>query len=76
MVSGKDIKDLEKKSKDAFEQVKKILKNVNTTVSRDIGKVKLKFREGLVVKKARLDLASGLKSLAKKIEDSARKIKK
>ena len=71
-----DKQDLVKKGRDALAHVKKLLTSWNKTVTKDVGTVNVKFKEGTVVKKARLDLAAGLKKIAKSLELSAKKINK
>lgn len=72
----KDIKQLEKKTKDAIKSARKIINDVSKKVIKDFGKIKVKYKEGSVVKKARIDLAGGLEKLAKKLKKSAKLIKK
>ncbi|VVB74489.1 Uncharacterised protein [Candidatus Tiddalikarchaeum anstoanum] len=75
MITKKDVKNFEDQSRQAYLHVKKIAKDVSNKVEKDFGRVKVKFREGSVVKKARLDLAKELKLIANKISESAKKIK-
>ena len=69
-------KDASKELKNALNDVKRILTKTGKNVSKDFGKFKVKYKEGIVVKKARLDLSKGLSDLAKKLRISAKKIRK
>jgi len=59
----------------ALKEIKKTLNDVALKVSKDFGKVKVKYREGKVVKKARSDLSKGLNDLAKELKKGAKKVK-
>ena len=76
MVAKKsDAKQLEKEMKNALKDIKKLITNVGRTVKKDFGKIRVKYREGKVVKKARSDLGKGLLDLAKFFRKSAKKVK-
>ncbi len=75
MVAKNKSSDLEKETKAALKDIGKMINNIASVVKRDFGKIKVKYKEGKIVKKARGDLSKGLTDLAKSLRKSARKVK-
>ncbi len=59
---------LDKKTKEAIKSVDKLIKDLKKKITSDFGKVKIKYREGVIIKKMRRDAASGLRKIAMAIE--------
>lgn len=60
----KKIASIEAKSKEALKAVDILMRDVKKNVFKDFGKVKIKYKEGAIVKKMRKNAALKLKELA------------
>jgi len=65
--------ELEKKTKAALKAVDSLVKKLKKGIAKDFGRVRIKYKEGIIVKKMRKDAAAGLRLIAKAIEGKKRK---
>jgi len=68
LLRAKKKAELEKKTKAALKAVDNLVKKLKKGIAKDFGKVKIKYKEGVIVKKMKKDAAAGLRIIARAIE--------
>jgi hypothetical protein len=70
----KDKKKIDKDMKEAMKTGSKLVNDVKKLVNKQVGGIKVKYKEGKIVKNARKSIAKGLRDIANAItKDSSKK---